>query len=269
MKSSVNCFENNLDVGQVQVQCPEYTCCEKKCTICSGTCPAPPTCASHEILKTIRVGPCCNDTTCECFPSKCPTKKLPICKKDKIVQVIDETACCKNYHCVCPEEEDCEHEPKPADLEEGEVIVKDETYCCDKWKRTCNKALCKKPVCKTHEHPVVVHEGRCCDKVRCECYPKLCPNITVPECDYDQVAIIANPDECCKKYKCECPQKCKDVAKPTNLQPGQIAVKDENYCCDKWIVKCSGKCDPDPVCKKNEQLEVVLTGPCCNKTSCR
>jgi len=262
-------IENNLDVGQVQVQCPEYTCCEKKCTICSGTCPAPPTCASHEILKTIRVGPCCNDTTCECFPSKCPTKKLPICKKDKIVQVIDETACCKNYHCVCPEEEDCEHEPKPADLEEGEVIVKDETYCCDKWKRTCNKALCKKPVCKTHEHPVVVHEGRCCDKVRCECYPKLCPNITVPECDYDQVAIIANPDECCKKYKCECPQKCKDVAKPTNLQPGQIAVKDENYCCDKWIVKCSGKCDPDPVCKKNEQLEVVLTGPCCNKTSCR
>ena len=107
--------------------------------------------------------------------------------------------------------------------------------------------------------------------IRCECFPKLCPNITIPECDFDQIAVIANPDECCKHYKCECPpkSKCKDIPKPTNLQPGQIAVKDESYCCPPWIVKCSGKCDPDPVCKENEQLEIVLPGECCNKSSCR
>jgi len=260
---------DKLDVGQIQVQCPEYTCCEKKCTICSGTCPAPPECASYEVLKTIREGPCCNDTVCECYPSKCPVKKLPVCKKDKTVAVIDETACCKSYHCVCPPEEECEHEPKPMDLVEGEYVVKDETYCCDKWIRKCNASVCQKPVCKLHERPVVVHKGKCCDTVRCECFPKLCPNVTVPECEFDQMAVIANPDECCKRYECKCPPKCPPVEKPTNLQPGQIAVKDENYCCDKWDVICSGKCEPDPVCKKNERLEVVLVGPCCNKSSCR
>ena len=90
-------------------------------------------------------------------------------------------------------------------------------------------------------------------------------------CTGDRNLVIKDPKACCPKLECQCPTSCegKNEPMPTNLQPGQIAVKDQTYCCAKWIVKCGKECPLDPVCEKHEQLQDLDKGICCTKRTCK
>merc|ERR1712228_76599 len=80
---------SNLADGQVLELDPNF-CCKKWIVVCKEeTCKPPPTCLPHEQLKVIEKGPCCNISSCECFPSACPKTVVPECPFDKIPQVVD------------------------------------------------------------------------------------------------------------------------------------------------------------------------------------
>jgi len=262
--------EGNLETGEIVVKITDGRCCPENKVTCSGKCPPNPTCRDDQRLEVSHIGNCCNKTKCVC--DVCPPIEVPSCPKfDMVTKVIDPKACCHEFKCVCPPERNCTHEQKPTDLETGEVAVKDNQFCCKKYKKICSGKCPADPKCKEPGMTLqTVTKGKCCDLKKCTCLKKLCPKVPDPVCQYDKQLVDVDPMACCVTKMCKCPSNCSELnePKPEVLQEGQIAVRDKKFCCDRWEIICGGKCTKDPVCKPYESLKVVAKGPCCTTKVC-
>ena len=261
--------ESTLEKGQIIETVTEGRCCPQRQVTC-GKCPPDPTCRRDEKLEVVHVGACCNTSKCVC--KVCPPPEIPKCAKlDMITKVIDPNACCKKFQCICPKPQNCTDKEKPTDLEIGEVAVLDERFCCKEYKKECLGKCPADPKCDQPGMTLqTVNKGKCCETKKCGCVKTLCPVEPEPICKYDKQVVDVNPGDCCVKKTCQCPKNCSELdnPQPTDLQEGQVAVRDERFCCDRWKIVCGGKCKKDPSCKSYETLTVKNEGPCCNDTEC-
>ena len=80
---------------------------------------------------------------------------------------------------------------------------------------------------------------------------------------------------CCKTYKCVCPStpECPIVTPPVPVYPGEIAVPDLNYCCDRKILTCDKNLCPkhNKKCGKNQVISKIELGElkCCPLHECK
>jgi len=205
---------------------------------------------------------------CPCYSacvSVCPPKT---CKnRDNYANILIQ--CRLNNEDICVE--GCTKKPCPPGyvLEDGSSTAKciPEKDC-----HVCPDVV--EPECGVGEKIVVTKDKHDCIHKNCSCEPSLCPKPLL-ECLNDKKLVQVNIGTCCPVYECQCPppSECKNETKPvlTGVEnDGLVAIRDEKFCCDKWIVKCGKplRCKGNPICKSYEKEEIEVHGKCCDKTKC-
>ncbi|XP_009073765.1 PREDICTED: otogelin-like protein, partial [Acanthisitta chloris] len=189
--------------------------------------------------------------------------------------------CCM-YHClengsIIAVEPECDEDPSPVCVREGEVIVHviEETACCPKKVCECNMSLCDTiiPTCQPNEKVVVgYHPLSCCPQYRCECDPSVCFNASQLDCREDQFIVEAKQeDPCCFSHLCI----CESCIEPVPLcNEGEILTVDLNtihYCCPHYYCVCDENlCSVPPLICTDDMTPVKekILGQCCPEWHC-
>ncbi|XP_014665852.1 PREDICTED: hemocytin-like [Priapulus caudatus] len=244
-----------------QIIIDDRYCCETYSKICNESqCDSAPFCGeSKQLIPNKPADKCCPSYECLCNPNTCPPIVVPKCEFDQVpVEVVNAGGCCRYFECKCSPDAMCPL-PETPELDIGEVLQRDNNYCCETYIKVCVPDQCPAPPVCTGGFVLEQQKipDKCCETYNCV-YPanKCLYNETVVGRDR---VVEYEPNETWNDGLCK---HCQCVKR----QPGPADNFYDPVCeiekCPKITeeyepVETHGKCCPDVVkmrCKFNEHV---------------